>query len=228
MAADDNAGLPWSPEVDGMIDSIDDIIIPKLNISLRDILSSPEKYRNVEGISSTLASVKDSVDEFFNGLLGDLSDERNRLSSELEKTNLEYGKINNAIISKASSLGIPYVKPLFIDSDPNRREEITIESYDKGFEPLVSKFIENSYYVADLSAKYKEYNLGSWIFSGKKTYVLTLNQPTSVIFSIEDSRDTLVNLLGAVTANITSQTSQSQGKANTTQSAKQKKSGKSS
>ena len=124
--------------------------------------------------------------------------------------------------------GIPYVKPLFIDSDPNRREEITIESYDKGFEPLVSKFIENSYYVADLSAKYKEYNLGSWIFSGKKTYVLTLNQPTSVIFSIEDSRDTLVNLLGAVTANITSQTSQSQGKANTTQSAKQKKSGKSS
>jgi hypothetical protein len=231
MAADLNVELQWSPEVDSLIDSIDDMIIPKLNISLRDLLLNPEKFKDTDGIGDTLSSVKSSVDEFFDSLFGDLSDERKRLSVELERTNVEYGKINNAISSKTTSASIPYVKPLFIDSDPRSREEITIESYDEGFDALLSKFIVNSDYVADLSAKYNEYNLGSWVFSGKKVYVLTLNQPTSVIFSLEESRDTIVNLLNSVTMSITSQNQtalQNQGKSGAPQQPKQKKPSKSS
>ena len=49
-----------------------------------------------------------------------------------------------------------------------------------------------------MSTQYKEHTIGSWLFSGAKNYILTINTPPNPILTIENSRALIENTLDAL------------------------------
>ncbi|MGC9156920.1 MAG: hypothetical protein ACP5GD_01895 [Candidatus Micrarchaeia archaeon] len=188
---------PWDPQTDVFINEIDGIVSEKYGISFRDLLLNPGKYSGKKDIKATFQNIKTEVDNYFKTLLSTYADELEKVNNELESLTSQYKELDALIASKASLAKVPYIKPSSI-TRKEQEEEITIKQYDPSLEPLVSKLVSISHYVADMSIKYKNNVIGSWLFSGSKNYVLTLEIPASDALVIQTSKDTIDMLLGTV------------------------------
>jgi len=93
---------------------------------------------------------------------------------------------------------VPYIKPKSIERKEEADENVIIDKYEPGMESLIGKLLSNAVYVADVSVPYKNYILGSWLFSGQKNYLLSLDTPTSLVLNIETSRDVISYLLDTI------------------------------
>jgi hypothetical protein len=190
--------IPWDEQTDGFISDIDEIVSKAYNIQLRSLLMNPTKYLNSKDFRTTLDGIKSEVDSYFQALLDDLKDEQAKLDSEMESATAQYKQIDSVIANKAAAARVPYVRPLLVSRTPESEESIIIEKYDESMEAFIGKLVNISNYVADMSADYKQYKLGSWIFSGAKNHVLTLNPPASPILTVENSRGIINDMLRSI------------------------------
>lgn len=188
---------PWDPQTDVFINEIDEIVSEKYGISFRDLLLNPGKYTTKKDMKATFQNIKTEVDNYFKALLSTYADEVEKVNNELESLTSQYKELDALIASKASLAKVPYIKPSSV-TRKEQEEEISIKQYDPSLEPLVSKLVSISHYVADMSIKYKNNIIGSWLFSGSKNYVLTLEIPASDALVIQTSKDTIDMLLGTV------------------------------
>ena len=186
--------VPWDAQTDAFVSDLNSIISKKYSVSFRSMLLNPDAYVKKKDIADTVKKVKAEVDTYFSQLLGNLKDEQASFATELEKKTDQYKKMDAVVSNKSSVLRIPYVKPLFVRRNPDNEEMMLVEQYDSGMDALIGKLVGVSNYVADISATYKEHRLGSWLFSGTKNYVLTINPPTSPVLAIENS-STLINAI---------------------------------
>ena len=189
---------PWDEQTDGFISDLDAVIAKEHDISFRSLLLSPDRFLNRKDIDATLADARSAVDSYFSELLEKLKDEETKLESEMEGATAQYKQIDSVITEKSAAARVPYVKPLFVDRPQKEEETIVIDRYDESLEAFVGKLINTSNYVADMSANYKQYKLGSWLFSGARNYVLTLNPPASPVLAIENSRGLINGMLSDI------------------------------
>lgn len=187
--ADEN--LPWSDQVDGIITDISKTTKDKYGFSLREMLLNPSAQIKQKDVDNARKAVSD----YFDALMATLSDEKARLEKELQDADAQYTKIDEVIANKTASSRIPYIKPTFVDYDSQRNEEIVIEQYNASVDLLVTKLVSMANYVANNSAQYDKYNIGSWLFSGNRTYVLTINPPRSIVVAMEGNRDEIMGIL---------------------------------
>lgn len=162
------------------------------------MLTNPDAYDDKKDLAGTAKEIRDDVDDYFSRLLAKLKDEQDELNDQLDKLAAQYKQINTLIASKSATVKIPYVKPLYIDSNSDNDETIVVEKYDSSLDPLVAKLLSSSHYVADISTSFQGRQIGSWLFSGTKNYTLTLNTPTSPIFAITNSKSLLDEMLGVL------------------------------
>ncbi len=188
----------WSDSTDMFIDRIDQQLGSKYGVSLRRLLTNPAVIGEEENKKDIIEGFKKDVSSFFEGLLTSLDSERKDFEAQLEKTTEEYNKISGLLKEKSAALKIPYVNPLLIERDETNDETIIISAYNDSIGELFDKILEKSNFIADLSTDYHEYKIGSWLFSGQKNYVLTINQPSSVVLSVENSRDEILALLDSI------------------------------
>ena len=182
MAADN---IPWDNETDQFITNIDGQVVQSYGISLRELLLNPERFANTKDISKKINDIKAAVDGYFGKLRDGMKEEQERFEQALEFADAQYAKIDGIISTKASLSRVPYIKPSFIDSDPTIKEEIFVDQYSNSLDALIGKMINISNYVADISTTYKKYTIGSWLFSGQKPYIITINTPPSAIMVID-------------------------------------------
>ena len=190
--------VPWDEDTDGFISDLDDIVSKKYGMTLRSLLLNSAKYTGRLDAGATIDGAKEEVRAYFDSLLEGLKDEQAKLHSELEIANSQYISVDSVVTDKAAAARIPYIKPMYVSRQRESEEVVFIERYDESLEPFVGKLVAASNYVADVSAVYKTYRLGSWLFSGAKNHVLTINPPTSPILTIESSRDTVNDMLDAL------------------------------
>jgi len=131
-------------------------------------------------------------------VLSGLQDEQRELDQFLANSDLSYSKIDGLIATKAAAASVPYIQPYYVSPGQNDREEILIDRYDESMDLLLGKLTNVSNYVANLSGEYKEHKFGSWVFSGPKTYVLTIRPPQSTIIEIERSSSLINDMLASV------------------------------
>ncbi len=186
--------VPWDEETGGIIESID-MQSSGDGPSLRDLLLNPQKYLLKPGSGSLVEKLRTKANTYFDAILADMPADKEKFTSELESLNVQYVRLNQIISEKAISMNVPYIKPSFVNVDTTRREGITIDQYNSSVEQLIGKLISTSKYVADISVNYKEYMLGTWVFSSDRAYVLTLKQPENPIMYLEASRTTINGLL---------------------------------
>ncbi|MCL5008609.1 MAG: hypothetical protein M1156_01820 [Candidatus Marsarchaeota archaeon] len=186
--------VPWDDETEIMIQSIDaqsGSAVPKL----RDLLLNPQKYLLKPGADSTISKARSNVNMYFDALLEDLKDEQAKFTHELEGMSSQYNRISEVVMEKTLSLNVPYITPSYVELNRDESEEITISQYNDSVDQLVGKLTSASKYVADISIKYKEYTLGSWLFSCERPYIITLERPKNQLMYIESSRKAINDLL---------------------------------
>ncbi|MDE1768488.1 MAG: hypothetical protein KGH64_00870 [Candidatus Micrarchaeota archaeon] len=188
-APEEGAEQPWDDQTDAFITDIDQVVSQKYNVSLRTLLINPAQYASIKGINSTINDVKTEVGTYFDGLLADLTVEQDELTKALEAADALFTKADQAISSKAAVARVPYFTPIDIDFGSSTPETIYIDQYNSSIDTLITKFINISSYIANLSTTYQKYTIGSWLFSGERSYILEVNRPESVIMTIEDARN---------------------------------------
>ncbi|MEM0200939.1 MAG: hypothetical protein QXD23_00865 [Candidatus Micrarchaeaceae archaeon] len=187
----------WDDLTDSFITGIDDTILKDSEIKLRDILMKPSKYAQKLDANITLKKMQSAINTYFSEVNKAFSSDQEKLNSDLESISVTYSKIMSVLNEKATSLKVPFIIPYTIDIKGQASENIIIDSYNSSIELLISKLIYSSKYIADMSTKYKEHTLGSWIFSSDRLYILTIKPPESVIIDIENSQEILNNYLNS-------------------------------
>lgn len=197
----DDADVPWSGESDVFITEIDSGL-QKSSLSIRKFLLSPEQFVGNKGASQQVKSMTSAVDKYFDGLLETLADEEKALEKELQDKDAQYNRIDEVISSKAAIVRVPYARPLYVDIDQNTAEEIIIDQYDSSVDAIIVRLLNISNYVANVSGSYSKYSLGSWIFSGPKTHIITINPPASPVMVLEKCRKEINGLITSVAERI--------------------------
>ncbi len=195
MAAEN---LPWDEETDQFITNIDRQVVQSYGISLRELLLNPDRFASMKDIGKKVDDIKAAVDNYFDKMRESMKEEQERFDQALEFADSQYAKIDGVISTKASLSRVPYVKPAYIDSDPTIKEEIFVEQYNNGLDALIGKMVNISNYIADVSTAYGKYNIGSWLFSGQRSYVITVSTPTSVIMVIDKVNEEIGEQLDSV------------------------------
>lgn len=193
-----NENVPWDEQTDRFINELDERISDKYGISFRDLILNPNKFATKKDMPLTFQNIRKDVDAYFDDLMDSFKDEKAKLDSELESLTAQYHEIDATITNKAALARVPYIKPKSIERKEEADENVIIDKYEPGMESLIGKLLSNAVYVADVSVPYKNYTLGSWLFSGQKNYLLSLDTPTSIVLNIETSRDVISYLLDTI------------------------------
>ncbi len=187
----------WDELTDSFITGIDDTVLKNSDTTLRDVLTNPSKYAKKPDANATLKKMQSAINTYFSEVNNTFSSENDKLNSELESISVIYSKMTSIINEKTESVKIPLITPYTIDIKENNSENIIVDSYNNALEMLIGKLISSSKYVAEVSTKYKDHTIGSWIFSGDKIRIITIKPPESVIIDIENAQSTLNNYLSS-------------------------------
>ena len=95
--ADDN---PWDESLNQFMDELDDISTKKINISIKDMLSTPEKYSKDAKFDANIAAMKQLVISYFGDMVDSIPEEKQRISAELDRVNKEYQAIDSTVKDK--------------------------------------------------------------------------------------------------------------------------------
>jgi len=191
----DDVQPPWDDQTDSFIRDIDTSVTAKRNISLRTLLLEPQKYAGTANLTATIKEVKLDVDAYFTELLSNLAQEEQELTSDMEKADSIYTQVNQTINNRAGIGRVPFLKPQDVDFGSTNPETIYIGQYSGQLDALITKLINTSTYICDLSTTYRKYTIGNWLFSGSRSFVLAVQAPESPVISIENARDQINTLI---------------------------------
>lgn len=186
---------PWDDETDMFVSDLADKISDKYSINLRSLLMSPDKYLDRKGMADTAKQIRDEIDSYFSDLMKGMEGETQKLQTELESATSQYKQVDSVISGKAAVARIPYVRPMFVSRDTAKEELVVVEKYEESFDALIGRLVNISSYVADISSPYKDFKIGSWLFSGAKNYVFSINPPVSPVLAMENSKDIIESIL---------------------------------
>ena len=178
------------------LSEIKPVIRKKYNIDVEELLKEPANYADNPGMADKIRSIGKDVDAFFDQRINEMGSEAAELKNALGIVDADTKKITQAITTKASIAQVPFVKPLFVDA--HEHEEIIIEGYDASVDQFVTRMINISDYIAELSTVYKDYTIGSWLFSGRSKYMLSISPPASEIMVMDRARDEIKGLLESI------------------------------
>jgi hypothetical protein len=190
--------VPWDAQTDSFVSDLNSVLSKKYSVNFRAMLMNPGAYAGKKDAQAAVDKLRGDVDAYFSKLLDGLKEEQGKLSTALEKSTAQYKQVDLMIMSKSSALRVPYVKPLFINRNPDNEETIVLEQYDSDMDSFIGKLVSISSYVANISASYKQYYLGSWLFSGAKNYIVTMNPPLSPVLAVENGSAIVNGILDSV------------------------------
>ena len=198
MAAED-IDVPWDGRTDTFITMIDGLYAGsgKDAVGIRQIILNGGELLPKKETPELIAEIRKNASNFFEMMRTNLVTEEKELEQFLMDADLYYKKIDDVISSKAASAHVPYMKPYFVYLDAQSREEMVVEKYSEDMDPLIGKLVNASDYVADLSGSYKSHKFGSWLFSGKKSYAITLRVPENLALDMERSATMIDDILKA-------------------------------
>jgi transcription termination factor NusB len=190
--------VPWDAQTDSFVSDLNSLISKKYGVDFRGMLTNPGAYANRKDAKASVDKLRADVDRYFSQLLDSMKDEQDRLTAALEKSTEQYKQVDSIISSKSSVLRVPYIRPLFVNRNPDNEETVVIEQYGSGLDSFIGKLASVSNYIANVSAAYKDYYIGSWLFSGARNYILTMNPPISPVLAVENGSAIINGILDSI------------------------------
>ncbi len=192
----DDIELPWDAQTDILVSDLDNVISKKYsNVSLRKLLINPDRYKDTQDIADMVGKIKEDASKYFADMLAGLDKEEADLVKDLENLDAIHTQVNQTISSRTGIGRIPFIKPVDVNLGGTKPETIYIDRYDTQLDALLTKLITASNYVCDLSTTYRKYAIGIWLFSGSRSYMISVSAPESRVMTVENARDLVDSLL---------------------------------
>ena len=184
----------WSDYTDAIITNMEGMVKSKYGIQLRDLLTDPSQVKQKDSADS-IPKIKEDVDAYMDELADAMAPERKRVEDGMEKASAITAQLVQNISMQSKQYKVPVIKPVVLDRKDEDDIKIYIDNVDQGSLAVIEKLASWSTIIFDQSYKYKDYNIGSWLFSGDKVYSVTVYTPTSEYISLEYTREELDTLL---------------------------------
>lgn len=179
----------WSDYTDALMKDIDKSLGSKYKMSIQNLLADPTKYVSQPNVQLTVGNMKEDANKYIDGLLGGMPDEVKALEDSTAKANEMTRQLAQNISMQTKQHDVPLVKPYDVTREPAREEVIQIDTVDDQLLKLAEKLTEGSNMVADFTYSFKNFNIGSWLFSrNEKNYVLSVYMPPNNAYDLELSR----------------------------------------
>jgi hypothetical protein len=187
----------WSDYTDFVLTNIDRKIGGKYKLSLKGLLGDPSKFASQPNIQNTIKNLAEEVNKYLDATLASMGDERKALTDQLLKADAVTKQLAQSVAMQAKQYKVPVVKPVSIQRDETRDETIFVDTVTQDITSLIEKLAGTSTVIADFSYSYQNATIGSWLFSGRKDYVLNVFLPDNDVVMLEASRAEISDLLDA-------------------------------
>ena len=179
---------------DDVIDMLEPEISEKYNISLKLLVTDPLSIENKDDAANKIADIKGDVENYLDKLSAQSAEKPDELIKTLGNINDISIKLENAIITNAHEKQIPILNAT-LSRARKKDEVINIENFDENVMLLVNKLLATSLFAINESYTYKEYKIGSWIFSSAKNYSLQVFLAAHELMIIDYAKTELENML---------------------------------
>jgi predicted RNA-binding protein with RPS1 domain len=191
----DETTLPWDDQTELFVREIDTLTTKKYSLSIRDVMLDPDRFVKTEGIMAKLKGLRSESDNYFEDVMKDFQVEEENLEEDLKKADALYNQLSQVITSRASLGKVPVIKAADMDLSNSSQEIIYIDQLSAPIDSLVTKLVNSSIYIGDLSSSYRRYRLGNWLFSGQRSYVIATRMPDNPVVMVEGSQKLIDSLL---------------------------------
>ena len=188
----DETDLPWDDQTELFVKDIDAITTKKYGISIRELMLNPDKFADTEGALDKVRNAREASDGYFEDMMKDFEEEDNELETNLKKIDALYNQVSQVITSRANLARVPVMKAANVDLSNSSPEIIYIEQVTPQIDSLMTKLVNSSNYIGDLSTPYRKYMVGTWIFSGNRSYIISERVPDNPVTMIDSAR-TVIN-----------------------------------
>lgn len=188
----------WSDQTDILITVIEPAVKEKFSISLRDLLTTPSKYAGTDGFSTTISNIQEEVKNYVDSTIEGMPEEKRKFENDAIKCDSVTKQLSQNISLQTKQNNVPLIKPDSMDRDTDADQTLYISSVDNSMLSLVQKLVASSAFVADFSSSYRNYNIGEWLFSSSRNYVIRVNLKPSALITLDSARDELNGLLNQV------------------------------
>lgn len=179
---------------DDVVDMLEPQIFEKYSISLKQLLTDPLSIEDKETAAGKIGAIKADIDSYMDKLMSQSAENQGALDKSLENANNISAQLKEAITASAREKQIPVLNAAF-GRNVKKDEVISIENFDENVALLINKLIASSLFVVNESYKYKEYEVGAWVFSSNKDYALQVFMPPHEIMIIDSAKTELDGLL---------------------------------
>ncbi len=190
----------WSDYTDFVITSIDKSLEGKYKITLRDLLSDPEKYTSMQGIENTVKNMQADVTSFIDSSIASMPEEKTALEDALSRADSVTKQLLDSISLRSKQYKVPVIKPVSVGRDTAKDEVISVGTATQETLALVEKLASLSVFIADMSSTYENALIGSWLFSGSKDYIMNVFMPDNDVAMLESTKAELNDMLESTLA----------------------------
>lgn len=187
----------WSDFTGAVIKDVDKSTGGKFGFSIEDFLSEVPKYAGSDNIEVTISNMREAVNSHIDELLQEIPEQAKALEDSISRAGAVTKQISQNLAMQARQHNVPIIKPVRFDRGTTSEEMITIGIIDDQVLKLVEKLASESTLIADFSYQFKATQLGSWLFSGGKNYLLNVHVPPSDAYNLELARAELKGLFDA-------------------------------
>jgi len=189
----------WSDNADVIIRAVDKNIVSNYGFSLSDFFTDPSKFASKPNILTTVSNIKEYVENYVNGQLEGLDDQRKKLNDDAAKCNAITSQLSQAIISEAKQSKIPVIKSDTVVHDESKDEIIYVKNATGDLLRLAERLVDSSLLVVDMTTDYNGSLIGEWLFSGSKNYVMRVDLDPNPILSLEQGMNEINQIFDAAT-----------------------------
>jgi hypothetical protein len=165
----------WSDAADYVVSNLEKPINTKFGLSLKTVLTNPAEYLDEKDVQMKLSNIRETVNTFIGNRLEEMKDEVKALDDSAMKASSVTAQISQGASGLAKQYKVPMMRPSAIERSQTTDTIIYISSAGPETLQLAEKLVAGSDFIIDLSAKYKEYNIGRWLFSGKRDTIIAVS-----------------------------------------------------
>ncbi len=184
----------WSDYTDIMLTEVSSRLGQKYKVDLKKMLANPANYKGQANIWITFSNMKEDTNKILNDMTQEVKDQQQELIAAVTKADAITSQLSQNISMQAKQHNTPLIKPVQINRDGTGDETIFVDSVDPSILTFIDKMATNASYIADYSFMYKDRKIGSWLFSGEKSYMLTVYIPMNDAYLLDQSKEEINGL----------------------------------
>ncbi len=178
-----------------VLKKIDKDVKKKFKASVFDIIEEPGSYIGEDGSERLIYNVREFVLARIDEMISSAKTNAREFNDHAAKADDLTKRFSGYISAHARQSNVPVLKPTMSWVDYSNKDRFYLAKIDESVTDFLDRAIESSRFIIDLTRSLSEYTEGAWLFSGEKSYVLSVYAPRTSMAMLKASRNEISTLL---------------------------------